>query len=185
MSETAIDNIYPKNIVGSKYYTHVLPRLEEIYKWLCEGMTEYSIARELGIGHNTFIEYKKQHEEIIEVFTRARTHKNALVMHKQYEKAIGYEHKDLFIAQYQGKIVEQEIIKYYPPDVQAADLYLRNNDPDYKSAKSEGIVINNTTNFQMDKYQEEKLLLDQERKRLEALVVTDYEVIEDKVDDTK
>lgn len=25
-----------RTIVGSKYYTHVLPRLEEVYKWLCD-----------------------------------------------------------------------------------------------------------------------------------------------------
>ena len=78
-------------IVGSKYYTHVLPRLEEVYKWLCEGMTEYSIADQLGICHNSLIEYKRSHDEIIEVFTRARTHRNNLVMNAQFGKAVGID----------------------------------------------------------------------------------------------
>jgi DNA-binding NarL/FixJ family response regulator len=41
-----------------KYETHVETRLQEIYRWLKEGMTDYSIADNLGIHQVTWIRYK-------------------------------------------------------------------------------------------------------------------------------
>jgi hypothetical protein len=164
-----------------KYETHVLPRLKEIYKWLKEGMTEYSIAEQLGIHRHSLMKYKEEEKDLIDIFTRARTERNCLVMHKMYEKAVGYEHKDLFIAQYQGEIVEKEINKYYPPDVNAADLYLRNNSEDYKGAKSEGgnlTLIQN--NFQLPQIAQQIKLLEEELKKLESPQAVDVQVIEDK-----
>jgi hypothetical protein len=162
-----------------KYDTHVEPYLDKVYKWLKEGYTEYSIAEQLSIHPYTFARYKQEFSALNEVFTRARTEKCSLVMHKQYEKAIGYEHKDMFIAQYQGKIVEKEIIKYYPPDVNAADLYLRNNSEDYKSAKADaGNLTLIQNNFQLPELKQQLLQIEQELKKLESGTVVEVEVIE-------
>jgi hypothetical protein len=76
-------------------------------------------------------------------------------MNKMYERATGYEHPDLFIAQNKGEIVKEEITKHYPPDVQAADLFLRNNDPDYKGAKSVESGSNITVNFQLPQLEQD------------------------------
>lgn len=35
-------------IVCSRYYTHVLPRLEEVYKWLCQGGIDMQTVNILG-----------------------------------------------------------------------------------------------------------------------------------------
>lgn len=166
-------------IVGSKYYTHVLPRLEEVYKWLCEGMTEYSIADELNISHGRLIEYKKQHEEIIEVYTRARTSRNALVMNSMYSKALG--EKVSVIKQKVasgGIVVDIREETYIPPDVNAADLYLRNNSDEYKSAKADtsGVTLIQN-NYQLPQLQQQLLDIDAELKRLEIIdsTMTDIE----------
>lgn len=136
---TAVAPLAERNIVSrSKYGKEILPRIEEIYKWLCEGMTEYSIADQLGIGHNTLIEYKKIHPEMIEVYTRARTQRNALVMNSMYSRATGLKVaviKQKVVAG--GDVVDIKEETYIPPDVNAADLYLRNNSDEYKSAKAD------------------------------------------------
>jgi hypothetical protein len=161
-----------------KYESHVEPHLDKIYKWLKKGYTDYSIADRLGIHQNTWMRYKDNYSILGDLYTRARAHKSALVMHKQYERAIGYEHKDLFIAQYQGQIVEKEIVKHYPPDVQAADLYLRNNMEDYKGAKSESGLTLIQNNYQLPEAKAEIARLLEEYRQLERLEAVDVEAIE-------
>lgn len=150
-----------------KYATHVEPYLDKIFEWLKTGYTDCSIAEQLGIHQNTWMRYRDKYSILGELYTRARTHRNALVMNKMYEKATGYEHPDLFIAQYQGEVVEKEIKKYYPPDVNAADLFLRNNDPDYKGAKSADSGPGITVNFQLPQLEQELQQIAEQRKSLE------------------
>lgn len=165
-------------IVGSKYYTHVLPRLEEVYKWLCEGMTEYSIAEQLGICHNSLIEYKKEHNEIIEVYTRARGQRNALVMNSMFSKACG--EKVSVIKQKVaagGEIVELKEEQYIPPDVNAADLYLRNNSDEYKSAKADtGGLTLIQNNINLPQLQDQLKQIEDELKKLDIIDSTFEEV---------
>ena len=156
----------------------VLPFLDDILQWLKDGMTEYSISEKLGIHYNTFARYRNQYNVLSELYARAMKERNCLVMHKMFERAIGYEHPDLFIAQNKGEIVKEEIIKHYPPDVNAADLYLRNNDPDYKSAKSEGVTLIQN-NFQLPQLQAEIQKLEQELKSLEVIEAVGTRVIEE------
>jgi hypothetical protein len=169
--------IAEKDKVGRpcKYESYVEPYLDKIYEWLKQGYTDYSIAEQLGIHESTWIRYKEKYDNLTSLYTRARTERNRLVMNKMYERATGYKHKDLFIAQYQGQIVEKEIEKYYPPDVNAADLFLRNNDPEYKSAKSEGITINNNT-FQLPQIAQQIQLLKAELDSIDAVKEIDYTV---------
>ena len=180
MSDTAISKYAEGNtkIVGSKYYTHVLPRLEEVYKWLCEGMTEYSIAEELGIGHNTLIEYKKEHSEIIEVYTRARTERNALVMGAMFSKATGEKvavNKAKVLNS--GEIIEYTEEQYIPPDVNAADLYLRNNSDDYKSTKADtGNLTLIQNNIHLPQLQEQLQQIEDELKKLDVIDSTAIEI---------
>jgi hypothetical protein len=170
-----------KTIVGSKYYTHVLPRLEEVYKWLCEGMTEYSIADELGISHGTLIEYKKEYSEIIQVYTRARTQRNSLVMNRMFSRACG--EKVAVIKQKMdrdGEIIDLKEEQYIPPDVNAADLYLRNNSEDYKSAKSEpGNLTLIQNNFQLPQISQQIKLLEEELKKLDSGSIIEGEIVPD------
>ena len=165
-------------IVGSKYYTHVLPRLEDVYKWLCEGMTEYSIADELGLSHGTLIEYKKEYSEIIQVYTRARTQRNALVMNSMFAKANGAkEQVNKVKVLNTGAMVAYTEEIYTPPDVNAADLYLRNNSDDYKSAKADtGGITLIQNNYQLPQLIEQMKQIDDKLKELDAIETTYTEV---------
>ena len=168
-----------RNIVSrSKYDKEVLPRIEEIYQWLCKGMTEYSIADELGISHTTLIEYKKNNIEMVEVYTRARASRNALVMNSMYSKANGLK-ASVCKAKVlnSGEIIKYTEEQYIPPDVNAADLYLRNNDPDYKSARADaGGVTLIQNNYQLPQLQQQLLDIDAELKRLDIIDTTSIDI---------
>jgi hypothetical protein len=165
-------------IVGSKYYTHVLPRLEEVYKWLCEGMTEYSIAEQLGIRPGTLIEYKKEYSELIEVYTRARTERNCLVMNAMFSKAKG-EKVELNKVKVlnNGSYVEYTEEQYIPPDVNAADLYLRNNSDEYKSARADtGGLTLIQNNINLPQLRDQIKEIEDELKKLDAIDTTAVEI---------
>lgn len=164
-----------------KYETHVQPYLDDIYLWLQQGMTEYSIAEQLGIHRYTLIKYKEQYNDLVDTYTRARTERNVLVMNKMFQKATG--EKVTLIKQKLDKEgvrhdLEEEM--YIPPDVNAADLFLRNNDPDYKSAKS--VEINNTTNnnFQLEDWKDKRPKILEEIRKLEmqSAVDVDYSILD-------
>ena len=190
MSDKSITPIVTENYATSdtrKYKTHVLPRIEDIYKWLCEGYTDYSIAESLGICHDTLIQYKKSQTELIEVYTRARTHRNNLVMNAQFEKAKGIEKrvpkafkiKEVEYDEFGKKVSEREKLEYgeefvyIPPDVNAADLYLRNNSDEYKNAKADvGGLTLIQNNINLPQLQEQLKLIEEELKKLDDIEVT-------------
>ena len=169
------------NTVGrpTKYETHVLPRIKDIEQWVRDGMTDYSIADELGISPTTLIEYKKECVEIIEAYQRARTHRNCLVMNKMYTKATT---ETVTLSKQKvtkdGDVIDIVEEVYIGPDVNAADLFLRNNDPDYKQAKQADSGQNITVNFQLPQLEQDLAQIAEKRKSLEALLHRDYEVIE-------
>jgi hypothetical protein len=67
---------------------------------------------------------------------------------------------------------------FVPPDVNAADLYLRNNDPEYKQAKQveSGQTIN--VNFQLPQIEQELQQIADQRKALEMQLGVDFKRIE-------
>lgn len=151
-----------------KYETHVEPRLKEIYQWVKDGMTDYSIADQLGICHETLIKYKDNYLDLSSLYTRAREERNKLVMNRMFAKATGEiaQVKQEKLAKDGKKVVLTSEI-YTPPDVNAADLFLRNNDPKYKGPKSidsGNITINN---IQIPQLQDEIKRIEEQRKALE------------------
>lgn len=189
MDGVAIPIIASDNKAGRpyKYETHVLPRIQEVYDWLCEGATDYSICDNLDVCSQTWIDYKKTKVELIDVYTRVRTHRNKCVMNAHYEKALGIDRtvpKAFKIKEVQyddkgRKIAEKEHLEYgeehiyVPPDVNSADMYLRNNDPEYKSAKADasGVTLIQN-NYQLPQLQQQLLDIDAELKRLEIIDTT-------------
>lgn len=164
------------NSVGRpyKYETHVMPRLEEIYNWLCQGATDYSICDTLGVSHQTWIDYKRSFVELIEVYTRARTQRNNLVMNSMFKKASGEKvaiNKVKVLNN--GEKIEYAEEQYIPPDVNAADLYLRNNSDEYKSAKADtGGLTLIQNNINLPQLQDQLKQIEEELKMLEIVDTT-------------
>lgn len=155
----------------TKYITHVKPRLKEILEWLKMGMNEYSIAEKLDVSQNSLTRYKTEYLEFGELYARAQDERNCLVMNSMFRKANGEKVKTL--KQKLDKFGEvHNIIEevYVPADVNAADLYLRNNDPNYKSAKTDlsagNITINN---YSMAEIEAKRNQILSEIQKLEAI----------------
>ena len=55
----------------SKYDSHVKPHLDKITKWT-EDLTDEQIAARLKISRKSFIEYKKQHPELVEALEKGK-----------------------------------------------------------------------------------------------------------------
>lgn len=162
-----------------KYETNVRPRLDEIYQWLLDGMTYMSIADSLNISWDSLKKYMEEISELSELCARARKERNNTVMNKMFSKASGMigEVKQQKLDK-EGNIIELRSEIYVPPDVNAADLYLRNNSDDYKSAKSfDGQTVNILNNFQLPQLSEQIALLEQKEKDLQKLLTVSTEDI--------
>jgi hypothetical protein len=161
-----------------KYETHVEPYLDKIYEWLKQGYTDYSIAENLGIHPVSFIRYKEKYDNLASLYTRATHERNRLVMNKMFQRATG--EKVTLLKQKatrDGEIVNLIEEQYIPPDVNAADLYLRNNDPEYKSAKADISGQNITVNFHLEDWEQKRREILAEIKRLELQSAVDVEAI--------
>lgn len=103
----------------SLYEDKVKPYIEDIKKMIAV-TTEKDIAENvLGISQQTFENYKKQYPELKEAL-QGGTPKTII---------------DLKLAILQRAVGFRDAItdKYYPPDVQAANLLLKNIDPDWRA----------------------------------------------------
>jgi hypothetical protein len=168
-----------KEIRTYKYEGHVKPRLNDIYEWVKAGNTDYSIADNLGICHESLIIYKAEILELSSVYTRALHERNCLVMNKMFSRASG--ERVILMKQKatkEGIILDLTEEVYIPPDVNAADMFLRNNDPGYKGPKaveSGSIIINN---FQLPQLEQELQQIAEKRKALELQLGVGFEHIE-------
>jgi hypothetical protein len=182
MADNQIETIETREVGRPcKYETHVEPYLDKIFEWLKTGYTDVSICEQLGIHQNTWMRYKQDYSVLSELYARARTYRNALVMNKMFQKATG--EKVTLLKQKatkDGKILDLKEEAYIPPDVNAADLFLRNNDPEYRSAKMD---LNSLTlvqnNYSLDDLEAKRLEVLKELKRLEMATDADFKVISD------
>lgn len=115
----------------------VKSRLAEIEIWLRDHhLTEEQVAKNLGISHTTFNDYKKRYPEFLEAVKRGRQAivtelENALV-----KRALGYEYEEIktyIKVDDEGKEVKytEKTVKHLPPDVGALAILLKNKDPDH------------------------------------------------------
>lgn len=103
----------------SDYEVKVKPHIETIKK-LISVTTENDIAENiLGISQNTFIKYKKEHKELREAVSVGIPNTVIELKLAILQRATGFR--------------DPETGKYYPPDVQAANLLLKNLDKNWKS----------------------------------------------------
>ena len=129
-----------------KYETHVQPHLEEITKWLSEGMSEEDIATDmLHISISTFTNYKRTHEELRQAIARATPKLVKKVKAALLKRALGFRETDketvVEVENGRKKLKEKEIDKYYPPDVGAIHLWLKNHDETWTNDDKETMSL--------------------------------------------
>ena len=74
----------------SKYETIILPRFDEIKKWLSEGLTDREIIDRLGISRSTWYKHKSDFTDFSDAVTLSRRPKVEELEKTMFDLAKGY-----------------------------------------------------------------------------------------------
>lgn len=102
---------------------------EQARKLCLLGATDEEMAGIFGVVPQTFYDWQKVHPDFLESITRGKEQADADVASRLYERAMGYSHPEVHVSSYEGEITLTPLTKHYPPDTQAASLWLRNRQP--------------------------------------------------------
>lgn len=101
---------------------------EKAYKLCLLGSTDAEMAAILGFNEDTIHEWKKRHPAFSESITRGKHDADANVAERLYKRALGYSHEavKIFLPSGSSEPIYAPYTEHYPPDTQAASLWLRN-----------------------------------------------------------
>ena len=101
---------------------------EQAYKLCLLGATDKELADFFGVVETTVNNWKKDHAAFLESITRGKMAADADVAEKLYHRALGYSHAavKIFMPAGADKPIYADYTEHYPPDTQAASLWLRN-----------------------------------------------------------
>lgn len=94
---------------------------------LCKlGATDAELGDFFDVEESTINNWKLKHPEFMESIKKGKDLADANVADSLHQRATGYSHADIDIRVVDGKIVETDIIKHYPPETAAAIFWLKN-----------------------------------------------------------
>lgn len=99
---------------------------EQGYKLCLLGATDKDMADFFEVEESTINNWKLAHPEFVESIKRGKESADAVVASKLFHRATGYDHPEVDVKMFQGKIIKTELVKYYPPDTTAAIFWLKN-----------------------------------------------------------
>lgn len=105
-------------------------KLPQIEAWYKEGAIDKDVAKFLGVSHNVFYKWKREFQEFSDTLKRGKSLPDTKVENALYQRAIGYSHPDIHLSVWQGKVIETEFIKHYPPDPTSMIFWLKNRKPE-------------------------------------------------------
>lgn len=117
------------------YDTKIKPRFNDIKSWLEDGATERQVAEQLGISYSSLNKYKAEKKEFMELLKNIDRSKIVSDLRGALlKRALGFKEttKKYYKKEEDGKVVSYTEIheQYYPPDVAAINLSLKNYDKD-------------------------------------------------------
>lgn len=113
-----------------KFVTNVEPYLDDIRK-MCLTMTEAQIAETLGVSISAWKRYKNRSERLRSALKKGRRDLVDELRSALIKRAKGFEYTEKRVTEEYGQVTKTETItKYYPPDVAALNLALKNYDRD-------------------------------------------------------
>lgn len=102
---------------------------DQAHKLCLLGYSDSELALFFEVTEETIRVWKLRHAEFSGAVKEGKDLADARVARRLYERAIGYEHEDVYPSSYQGEVTLTPIRKYYPPDTAAATLWLKNRQP--------------------------------------------------------
>ena len=88
----------------NKYETNVQPRLLEIAAWCRDGLDDKQIAERLGISHESFYKYKREHVEFSDTLKETKEIADIKVENSLNKNANGYDYEE------QTVVMKKEVI---------------------------------------------------------------------------
>lgn len=104
---------------------------EQGFKLCLLGATDAQMAEFWGVTHHAVNRWKHAYPDFRESITRGKLLADAAVAEALYHRAMGYSHPavKIFMPANASEPVYADYIERYPPDTQAASLWLRNRQP--------------------------------------------------------
>lgn len=102
---------------------------EQAYKLCLLGATDAKMGEFFGVSEQTINAWKLAHTDFLESITRGKEGADAEIAAALFHRAKGYSHPEVDIKVVASEIVQTPLTKHYPPDTQAASLWLRNRQP--------------------------------------------------------
>ena len=110
------------------------------YRLCCLGMTNVNLAFIFEVTEQTVINWLNQHKDFSQSVKKGKAIADKEVIHSLYKRAIGYDHPETLIfelqdGEFKKRIQLVEIVRHYPPDVKACELWLRNRTNFFNSSQ--------------------------------------------------
>ena len=102
---------------------------EQAYKLSLLGATDGVMADFFGVSEVTFNAWKHRDLQFLEAITRGKLMADAVIAESLYHRAKGYSHESVKIFNNDGVALIVPYTERFPPDTQAASLWLRNRQP--------------------------------------------------------
>lgn len=102
---------------------------ETIEKLAGYGLPDEAIADVLGVTLKQFEGAKRTYKSFTDALRKGGNKADLNVIESLYNKATGYERREVEFVKSQGKVKTQPVIKYYPPELNAIMFWLKNRLP--------------------------------------------------------
>lgn len=111
-------------------WEQVKDKLVLVEGWARDGLTDEQIAKNLGIGKNTFYQYKKEHQDFSDSLKKGKEVVDFEVENALLKRAKGYTTvlRKGKVTKF-GDVVEVKEEMHVPPDVLAQIFWLKNRKP--------------------------------------------------------
>lgn len=115
--------------------------IQKGYELALEGMIDIQIAKKLGISHETYYQYQKEHPEFLEAIKIGKYESDQEVVDSMRKRAVGFTYEETTSEIKIGKGNEEDpgqgeitaikkTTKYCPPDTGAGAFWLKNRQPE-------------------------------------------------------
>jgi len=131
----AITNPVTEAILGNETLRHAA-------NYALMGATDSEIAGFFNISMETFRRWLELYPEFEQAIRLGKDYADARVEQALYQRAVGWEHPDVHISNFQGDVTITPITRRYPGDVKAQLAWLYNRRPDnWKDKRSVDYTI--------------------------------------------
>jgi hypothetical protein len=101
------------------------------------GMTRSQVAQFFEVSEATIYNWCREQPEFLESIKRGAALADAEVAEALYRRAVGVVLPETHVSNYQGDVTLTDLHRHYPPDTQAARMWLKNRQPELWKEKVE------------------------------------------------